>query len=247
MSILSEQSVKQSGTNPSPETGPGQSPEQSVVAAPIDSTYETKAQETLNPTAPSNADTPAPDSPSTKAMPVSEPMTMEEPQQQLHRLCLHPAIHSGDLETAAAAITQSICEVLSVTRVSLWRYAAGQHLQLLSRYNRMLSHQETGTKLDCTDHKVYFSDINDRAGFRIEESNQPDLAISTLAKAGILLNSPGALLEVPIRSRGAVIGVLWCEHTKAYRWTGMDNAVAMSAALLAANAFDAHQQKTLLG
>ncbi|MEO1635918.1 MAG: diguanylate cyclase [Cyanobacteria bacterium J06631_9] len=245
MSILSEQSVKQSGTNPSPETGPGQSPEQSAVAAPIDSTHETNSQETSTPITPSTADTPASDSPSTESMPVSEPKTMEEPQQQLHRLCLHPAIHSGDLQTAAATITQSICSVLSVTRVSLWRYSAGQHLQLLSRYNRMPSHQETGTKLACADHKAYFTDINNRAGLRIEESNQPDLAINTLAKAGIILNSPGALLEVPIRSRGEVVGVLWCERAKAYRWTGMENAVAMSAALLAANAFDAHQQKTL--
>lgn len=228
MSILSEQSVKQSGSDAAEDLSQHQ-PSQKIAAC-------TSSPEVARYIA----------TESTENTPV-------EMSAELQTLCLHPSLHEGDLSAAAALITQSVSDILQVSRVSFWIYAAKEtsakepehQLILIDSFDRECNQHTSNQTLHAADFAPYFETLQSRSGLRVESADDLDLPISCLAKADLIFHEPGALLEVPVRVQGEVAGVIWCERASAYRWSALENAMAVSVSFLAATALSTHQQKEI--
>lgn len=163
----------------------------------------------------------------------------------LQCLCRHPVLHSGDVAAAACTITKAATYILDIERVSLWQYDALTTFTLLCRYDRTLDTYYKGTVLEPEDHAPYFKTLNERTELLVEDVSQPDLAVGHLVRAGLTYQYSGAFLELPIRCRGVVVGVLWCEHAQTRQWTALERSSALSVSLAAATAIDSQQQKAI--
>lgn len=167
--------------------------------------------------------------------------------QGLHLLSGHPAIYSGDLLTAAAAITRAAAAALEADRVSLWMYTASDKFGQVDSYSLGENEHQSGKAIAVADH-AYFENLGDRPGFALENVSEAMSRswVSEFAQHDLILHTPGAFLEVPVRCKGQVVGVLWYERIEAYCWTALDRSTALAISLLAAAAVDSQQQQTLL-
>lgn len=167
--------------------------------------------------------------------------------QGLHLLSGHPAIYSGDLLTAAAAITRAAAAALEADRVSLWMYTASDKFGQVDSYSLGENEHQRGKAIAVADH-AYFENLGDRPGFALENVSAAMSRpwVSEFTQHDLILHTPGAFLEVPVRCKGQVVGVLWYERIEAYFWTALDRSTALAISLLAAAAVDSQQQQTLL-
>ena len=238
MSILSEQSIASSGLSSSKDTPLVQPTELGYTALPTHSTLETaKKTEVV---------------PKQQGPFAAKPLPAIEQQRRLRMLAQNPAIYSGDVETAAAIITQSASEVLGIERVSLWLCHACESLQLADSYDLASQTHRNGTQLLVVDYPDYFKTLSKRDGLLVEgassngghSSGEPaHRVIHALVQSEQVL--AGSFLEMSVRVQGEVVGVLWCESTLARRWTALEQASAVSLSLLAATAIE-NQQRLLL-
>ena len=242
MSILSEQSVASSGAHrpkDAPLTDPKTLGQTALPTQPL--------SESANPNAESTAASAPP-----RALPsaATEPLSKVNQQQRLQYICQHPSLHSGDLSVAAAVITQVSVEVLSVDRVSLWLYDAETSLQLCDSYDVACKVHASGVQIAAADFADYFETLQQREGLQIENVSASCGAFSTsmqplegLIRAGLL--SSGAFLELPVRTEGKLVGVLWCELAQPHRWTALQQANSVAISLLTAMAVDARQRHSM--
>ena len=180
---------------------------------------------------------------------------LDRQTQGLHLLSQQPAIYSGDLLTAAAAITQAAAVALEADRVSLWMYTASDKFGQVDSYSLGQNEHQSGKAITVADH-AYFDGLDesldkslgDRPGFALENVSEAVSLpwVSDLAQHDLIFHTPGAFLEVPIRCGGKVVGVLWYERIEAYLWTALDRSTALAISLLAATAVDSQQQQALL-
>jgi len=238
MSILSEQSVAPLGPHRPPDTS---------------STDPTACGQTVLPTQPlpdSIADTSVPLAEDARLTTASS-LSAAQQQQRLQYICHHPSLHSGDLTVAAAEITEISAEVLGVDRVSLWLYSAGdgvesntdERLLLCDRYDLSCKAHDSAQQITATDYAAYFETLQAREGMRFESAQPSPLQIEALVCSGLLL--PGAFLELPVRTDGRLVGVLWCELARAHRWTALQQASSVAISLLTATAVDAQQRHSM--
>lgn len=167
------------------------------------------------------------------------------PHHYLQQLSQHPVLHSGDLKKAAQAITQAATRILEIDRASLWLYSAPDAFALFNRYDKTSDTHDQGTLLKLKEHLPYFKTLACRTGLLVENISQSTASVGYLVQKGLIYQHSGAFLELPIRSRGVVVGALWCEHKQARQWTALESANATSIALLTATAIS-DQQSSLL-
>lgn len=169
-------------------------------------------------------------------------------QQGLQLLSQHPSIYSGDLAAAASIITRTAATILAADRVSLWLTLPNQQFEQISCYDSLSNAHTSGSVLMAADYVSYFETLDNRSGILLEDvlQSSPEVApwIQDFIQSDLILY-PGAFLEVPIRCQGQVVGAVWCEQSKAHRWSASENAIALSISLLAAIAIDSQQQQTL--
>ncbi len=167
-------------------------------------------------------------------------------QRSLQLLSQHPSLYSGDLAAAAAAITYAAAELLAVDRVSLWMYAADAQFQQIGRYDRADGAHAADAVLKVADCPHYFEPLCDRVGLVIENVATASALLGSLVQQNWVFHEPGALLEMPVRHQGRVVGALWCECRFARRWTATESALALSIALQMTTAIEAQQQQQLV-
>ncbi|MEM8501925.1 MAG: diguanylate cyclase [Cyanobacteria bacterium P01_D01_bin.1] len=167
------------------------------------------------------------------------------PDHYLQCLCQHPVLYSGDIGAAARIITKAATYILDIERVSLWQYSEFAAFTLLCRYDRKLDTYYKGTVLQPEDHTPYFKTLDSRPELLVEDISRPVPAVNHLVRAGLTYQCSGAFLELPIRRKGVVVGVLWCEHAEPRQWTALEKASALSISLSAAIAVDTQQHKAL--
>ncbi len=177
--------------------------------------------------------------------------SIDRQQQGLQFLSQHSSIYSGDLAAAASTITRTAVTMLTVDRVTLWLGSSDQQfeqLEQISCYSRLDNVYSSGKVLATADHASYFETLGDRLGVLIENVLQSPaevtLWVERFIQHDVIIHS-GAFLEVPIRRQGQVIGVLWCEKNQPHCWSPLENAIALSIALLVATAIDSQQQQNL--
>ena len=171
---------------------------------------------------------------------------LDRQTQELHLLSQQFAIYSGDLLTAATAITQAAAVALEADRVSLWMYTASDQFGQVDSYSLAKNEHQRGKAIAVADH-AYFESLSDRPGFALENVSEAVSLpwVSEFTQQDLMLHTPGAFLEVPVRCKGQVVGVLWYERMEAYLWTALDRSTALAISLLAAAAIDSQQQQTL--
>ena len=204
----------------------------------------------------------------TNTAPSSSGQTSEQQQQSLQLLSSQPLLYSGNLAAAAQMITATTAAMLGTARVSLWQLADG-NLMSVDRYDRRQNEHTQGAALSAETCGAYLQSIEvnsavdcsssatgsssgtkSRADLAVENvaqafSSQTFPALHQMAKDAVIFCSPGAFLEIAIRSKGEVVGFLWCEHAQAHRWTTLEKTVALSVALLAAAAMGSVEQTAM--
>lgn len=171
---------------------------------------------------------------------------LDRQTQGLHLLSQHPALYSGHLLTAAAAITRAAAVTLKADRVSLWMYTASDKFEQVDSYSCAKNEHRKGRAIAVADH-AYFESLGDRPGFALENVSQAMSLpwVSGFTQHNLIFHKPGAFLEMPIRCKGHVVGALWYERIEAYFWTALDRSTALAISLLATTAVDSQQQQAL--
>ncbi|MGD1897375.1 MAG: diguanylate cyclase domain-containing protein [Phormidesmis sp.] len=245
MSILSEQSAPSQGPHSSGRAGSHQSTPLGPTALPVQPAADCTAS---SPTAQTTALTPSKSisQPDILSSPASEPLSASlsaSKQQQLQQLCQNAALYNSELTVATAVITKAAVEIIGADRASLWFYDTDDCFKLSNRYDATAQAHSSDLKIAIAEHTPYIETLSDRDCLLIEDTSQMQTVIRCLIQANLLL--AGAFLEVPIRVRAQLVGFLWCERKSAYQWSALEQASAVSIALLSATTFDSQQQRSL--
>jgi PAS domain S-box-containing protein len=159
----------------------------------------------------------------------------------LHRLA---AMGESDLATALERITEVTARTLRVARVGVW----------------LFNRDRTGIVCDClhaggvTTHRPglvveqrhyprYFAALGERRTIAADDAPR-DPRTSDLAEGYLLPNGVTSMLDVPIRIRGEIIGVVCHEHTGPARaWAPEEEHFAASISDLVALAIEAARRR----
>lgn len=135
-------------------------------------------------------------------------------------LARDPALEAGDLAAMLARITEVAAEALGVARASVWLYDdARTAIRCLDLFERTTGAHSAGVVLAAVDFPGYFQALTaDRTIPATDAHTDPrtrEFSEPYLRPLGI-----GAMLDIPIRRAGRMIGVLCHEHVGGARpWT----------------------------
>ena len=168
----------------------------------------------------------------------------QEHQAGLLELTQSKAIISGDLPQAFQAITEMASRVLAVERASIWLFQE-DHVAILLQdlYEASTRQHSAGTVLQTDQFPSYFQALEreEHALAAYDAHSDPrtcEFSSTYRAPLGI-----GAMLDVPIRHNGKVVGVFCHEHLGTCRiWTADEMTVAGSFAMMVTLAMEAMER-----
>ena len=178
----------------------------------------------------------------------------ERHQQGLHLLSEHATTHSGELLAAASIIVQTSALILNSDRVSLWLYAAGDggdhdRIEETATYDLKRQSHVTGRRLPAQECTHYLKAIKTHTCSFTEDISKSELRsepwLAYLLQRNLILHTPGALLEMPIKRQGQLLGMLWFEYEQSHCWSDLEKATVLSISLMATAAIEAEKQKKL--
>ena len=152
-------------------------------------------------------------------------------------------IDKGELDVASRLIINSVCEGLQITRAGIWLYDEMQTLvqcTLLIDKGNDLDHENL--VLTRKDFPHYFEALDSE---RTIAAHDALTDVATFEFAEVYLTSLGisSMLDVPIRHRGKMIGIICCEHQgKAREWHADEVVFAASLADLYGRAVSANER-----
>jgi PAS domain S-box-containing protein len=164
-------------------------------------------------------------------------------EQQLLRISKSPEVDAGELDAAWRLVVSAACQGLSVRRASIWFWDDRREAIVC----QLLLDQQGGfsgepTRLARADFPKYFDALSQgRAILAHEAESDP----RTAEFADVYLRPLGirSMLDVAIRHRGDLVGVLCCEQTgSARRWREEEGFFASALADLVARALTAHSR-----
>ena len=169
---------------------------------------------------------------------------LQEHQAGLLELTQSKAIISGDLPQAFQAITEMASRVLAVERASIWLFQEDHAAILLQDlYEASTRQHSAGTVLQADQFPSYFQALEreEHALAAYDAQSDPrtcEFSSTYCAPLGI-----GAMLDVPIRHNGKVVGVFCHEHLGTCRiWTADEMTVAGSFAMMVTLAMEAMER-----
>lgn len=109
-------------------------------------------------------------------------------------------------------VTQRAVETLNVERVSIW-ILDKNHREMMCRklYERKNNEWSAGLVLKRNDYPKYFSALENNTVISASDAHH-HLATSEFSENYLTPLSIGAMLDIPIRRQGHLIGVMCCEH-----------------------------------
>ncbi|MEZ4334357.1 MAG: ATP-binding protein [Myxococcota bacterium] len=171
---------------------------------------------------------------------------VREQQAAVLRLSKSTALHAGDLPSALSEITETAARTLGVARAAAWLFDfdAGV-LRCLDLWNRGDASHSSGSEIELSQYPVYFRSIaaeeviaSDDA---IRDERTKEFAPGYLLPLGIT-----SMIDVPIRRRGKMVGVLCCEHVGPNRsWTLEESTFCTSIAAIVSLALDAEERRAM--
>ncbi|MBK9035217.1 MAG: diguanylate cyclase [Myxococcales bacterium] len=151
--------------------------------------------------------------------------------------------YEGDPDGAIRAITETGCTAIDVARCSVWLLSEDRRsLRCADLYERALGRHTNGIVLEATTFPAYFAAL---------ESEEPIAAFDAHTDPRTAEFSPGyltpleigALLDAPLRTGGALVGVVCNEHIGGRRdWTTSEQRDAAFLASLASLALELAQR-----
>jgi two-component system NtrC family sensor kinase len=171
-----------------------------------------------------------------------------ELQDIMRRVSMSPLIDGGEEEAAIRQVLASACEGLGVQRAGVWYLDADR----MAIRCRLLIDQTNGSEsgdmvLAQSDFPAYFAALaRERAITAHDAHADPSTSEFSAGYLGPL--GIGALLDVPIRHHGQMIGVICCEHCGGPRtWSADEVSFAGGLGDLVGRAINARAQRELQG
>ncbi|MCK4539146.1 MAG: GAF domain-containing protein [Candidatus Krumholzibacteria bacterium] len=153
-------------------------------------------------------------------------------------------VYRGDLFESLEIITESSARVFEVERASVWLYWEDRSaICCIDLYEMSADRHSVGTVLKEADYPSYFKALEEDAFIAAHDAhNDPrtkEFSDSYLSPLGIT-----SMLDVPIRLKGEVVGVVCYEHVgPARRWTMEEENFARSPVDYVTLAMEAHERK----
>ncbi|MGB0567394.1 MAG: sensor histidine kinase [Alteromonas macleodii] len=152
-------------------------------------------------------------------------------------------IDKGELDVASRLIINSVCEGLQITRAGIWLYDEMQTLvqcTLLIDKGNDLDHESL--VLTRKDFPHYFEALDSERTIAAHDA-LTDVATFEFAEVYLTPLGISSMLDVPIRLRGKMIGIICCEHQgKAREWHADEVVFAASLADLYGRAVSANER-----
>lgn len=152
-------------------------------------------------------------------------------------------IDKGELDVASRLIINSVCEGLQITRAGIWLYDEMQTLvqcTLLIDKGNDLDHENL--VLTRKDFPHYFEALDSERTIAAHDA-LTDVATFEFAEVYLTPLGISSMLDVPIRHRGKMIGIICCEHQgKAREWHADEVVFAASLADLYGRAVSANER-----
>jgi PAS domain S-box-containing protein len=170
---------------------------------------------------------------------------LERQHVALRALAKQDAIYSGSFEEALRLITETGSRVLGVERTSVWALTQqGAALELLNLYERTSNRHTTGMTLAAQDYPSYFQAIAHEEHVIAAHDAHADVRTKEFSPSYLAPLGIGAMLDVPVRRRGYVVGVLCHEHVGGPRpWTTEEIYFSGSLGIFLTLALEARQRK----
>ena len=152
-------------------------------------------------------------------------------------------IDKGELDVASRLIINSVCEGLQITRAGIWLYDEMQTLvqcTLLIDKGNDLDHESL--VLTRKDFPHYFEALDSERTIAAHDA-LTDVATFEFAEVYLTPLGISSMLDVPIRHRGKMIGIICCEHQgEAREWHADEIVFAASLADLYGRAVSANER-----
>jgi PAS domain S-box-containing protein len=164
--------------------------------------------------------------------------------EMLMELAKCKELYSGDLADSLQVITEVTAHAVEVERVSMWLYEKGHStIRCIDLYTMSTDSHSEGVVLAAVDYPSYFKALEEGAFIAAHDAhNDPrtkEFSDSYLSPLGIT-----SLLDVPIRLKGEVVGVVCYEHVGPTRkWTMEEENFARSPADYVSLAMEADERR----
>ena len=153
-------------------------------------------------------------------------------------------LYSGDLSDSFRIITEVTAHAVEVERVSVWLYGDNRStIRCIDLYNMSTDSHSAGMVLAAADYPSYFKALEEDAFIAAHDAHKDprtkEFSDSYLSPFGIT-----SMMDVPIRMKGAVTGVVCYEHVgHVRRWTMEEENFARSPADYVSLAMEADERK----
>ncbi len=168
--------------------------------------------------------------------------------EQVHRyqsvLLELARLDPSDLELALRRLVQVSAATLGVERASVWLFDES-HAEIVCQvlYRRSSGDYQKGFRLNAREHPRYFAELEESRAIPARDARR-DLRTSEFAEGYLGPLGITSMLDVPIRLRGRLVGVVCHEHIGPLReWTLEEQEFASSVADLAALALEAADRR----
>ena len=152
-------------------------------------------------------------------------------------------IDQGELTLASRLIIDSVCEGLKISRAGIWLYDNTQskiNCKLLIDKGNDLDSESLALSRD--DFPNYFKALNKERSIAANDA-RTDPATAEFAEVYLSPLNIASMLDVPIRHRGKMIGIICCEHQgKPRQWHADEIVFAGSLADLYGRAVSANER-----
>jgi PAS domain S-box-containing protein len=151
--------------------------------------------------------------------------------EMLMGLAKYKELYSGDLSDSLRLVTEATAHAVEVGRVSVWLYEDDRStIRCIDLYNLDTDSHSADTVLAAADYPSYFKALEEGAFIAAHDAHKDPRTMeffdSYLSPHGIT-----SMMDVPIRLKGEVIGVVCYEHVgPARRWTMEEENFARSPA-----------------
>ncbi|MEA1870501.1 MAG: GAF domain-containing protein [Euryarchaeota archaeon] len=152
-------------------------------------------------------------------------------KDMLMELATCKELYSGDLSNSFRIVTEATAHAVEVERVSVWLYGDDRStIRCIDLYEMSAARHSEGMVLAASDYPLYFEALEEGAFIAAHDAHKDprtrEFSDSYLSPLGIT-----SMLDVPIRLKGDVIGIVCYEHVGPVRgWTMEEENFARSPA-----------------
>lgn len=160
-------------------------------------------------------------------------------------LAKNPIVYSGQLDDALRAITETGAHLIGVQRCSMWLYQEHRSsMRLIDLYEQEGGLHTSGLRLEVSQYPTYFKALDKEVQAIVAHDAHHDRLTREFSDSYLTPLGIGAMLDVPIRLKGQVVGVLCHEHIGGPRqWSVDEQHLATSLATIVTLALEAYERK----